>query len=113
MLCQSLNLSKVLPIAGRLRSTKDLSISGGLACIDVLIAKASIILGDFKLASRSLTLAKDELSSEELYSAANEGNDIDIDTSERRIVTGGKKSWKAYDESRHESLEVLFLFVYF
>jgi len=101
LLCQSLDLNKALPIVGRLRGLKDNSIAGGIAAIDVSIARAALLSGEFKTCRKVLGTAEEGIRVDEAYVEPEDGAGDDD-----QAATGGKRSWKTTDETRDLSLQV-------
>lgn len=99
---QSLCLDKALPIIGRLRGKNDPSIAGGLAAMNISLARAAIFTEDHKLCRRCISSAEAFLLTDENYNP-------EVEVLERpdvQEVSGGKRSWKQSNESRQQSLKV-------
>ena len=112
LLCQALRLDKVLPIIGRLKTSKlstqdDFSI--GMAAMNVNLARAAAILCDIKTAKKASNSAIQYLNAE--LSKGNTVTDLkseSVGLAGRQTASGGKRAWKGTtseeDGSRERSL---------
>lgn len=116
LLCQSLSLSRVLPMIGRLTASSDKPIASedttksNMGLIYMNIARAASILCEWKNCKKYLKLAETALLQAEtslLTDPSEVEGDNDSDDGQDNIVTGGKKGWKGKNEddpARYESL---------
>jgi hypothetical protein len=96
---------KALPIIGRLRESKDASISGSLAAMNISVAKAALFVQDRKLCRRCITSAETFLKADEVYTVTGDRG-RETESADPQEASGGKRSWKVADESRQQSLDV-------
>jgi pentatricopeptide repeat protein len=128
LLCQGLQVDKVMPLMGRLKTGGDLTVASGLAAIKIALARAQALLGDWKGCRKALKGASDAIDEEEtleqvaMFTAkaidgTMDDNDYDNNSDEdedrprkkftEQATTGGKKAWKsATNNSRDKSLEL-------
>ena len=111
ILCQSLQIHKALPIAGRLKENyKDelIVIASGLAAIHLSIAKAAMILNNVKICRKSIAQAEDALKLDQMIDLddISKGNNDELSGGVTKRLTGGKRSWKDYNAAREDSLQV-------
>ena len=95
LLCQSLNLDKVLPIIGRLKSESNLVPKSSLVSMHLCVARASALLFDWKLCRRSLaaaTLNMDEGSSLTSEIGRKDGSES---LGATVVAGGGKRAWRS------------------
>lgn len=113
MLCQGLQLDKVLPMIGRLSSeTSDMTHS--MSAIFGAVAKAASLRGEWALARKYMKMCSEAMAAEMVAPRSERTIDDDddvmvaVDTGHlsKQAVVGGKRSWKEMDQPREQSLEV-------
>lgn len=108
LLCQGLQLEKVLPMIGRFDSESG-DLTHSMSAIFGAVAKSAALRGEWSLARKYMRLCADAMAAETTAPVpADEDQDLADSRNhvEKQTAVGGKRAWKEMDESREQSLAV-------